>query len=136
MPATIARLLYCLLLYHIRDIRIFNRNGYPLGKKAECDCLMTTTNTYENQQKLSKSGRYLLNFPEAMALYRIISKVPFKCSDQPPKIGLIDNQKQGYALRIKLGCALKRCPYCCVRDFLKSRNLQVTENENYLTISS
>ena len=77
-----------------------------------------------------------MNFPEAMALYRIVSEVPFKCSDQPRKIGLIDRQEEGYALRIKLDCALKRCSYCCVREFLRSRNMRVTENMNYVTISS
>ena len=71
-----------------------------------------------------------------MELYRTISKVPFKCSELPPKISMIADQNERYALKIKLDCALEKCLFCCVREFLESRKLRVTKNGDYLTISS
>jgi len=86
----------------------------------------------DNHKYLRKStdyhtecARLLLNFADTMALYRVVSSVPFKCLDKPPKISVVDNQTEGYALKVKLDCAFKRCLHCCVKEFLKMRNLRV-----------
>ncbi len=69
------------------------------------------------------------NFKEILAFHCAIKNIDFKCGEQSPKISLIDRQKDGYVIAIK-----KRCCLRCIRDFLKSKNLSVSEDENYLFI--
>jgi hypothetical protein len=71
-----------------------------------------------------------------MALYNATSAVLFKCLGEPPKISVVDNQKQGFVLKIKKSSAKKCCHCCCIRKFSMDHKLQVTEDENYLTIQS
>jgi hypothetical protein len=77
-----------------------------------------------------------LEFPEAMELHRTLSTVPFKCAKRPPKISMIEHENERYAVRVKLDCSLKRCAFCCVREFLKSRNLRTIEDSGGIIISS
>jgi len=71
-----------------------------------------------------------------MSLYKAVSTVLFKCLGEPPKISVVDNQKQGYVLKIRKNSAKKCGHYCCIRNFSKNCNIQVTEDERYLTIQS
>lgn len=71
-----------------------------------------------------------------MSLYTAVSALLFKCPGKPPKISVVDNQKEGYVLKIRKKSAKKCCNYCCVKYFAKVHNLQVTEDERYLTIHS
>ena len=71
-----------------------------------------------------------------MSLYRTVSESLLKCAGEPLKISVFDNQKQGYVLKIRKSSAKKCCNYCCVKFFSKTHNVQVTEDESYLTIHS
>lgn len=71
-----------------------------------------------------------------MFLYTAVSESLFKCLGEPPKISVVDNQKQGYVLKIRKKSAKKCCNCCCVRNLSKNHNLQITEDERYLTIHS
>ena len=79
---------------------------------------------------------YLLNFTQTMALHRAVSATLFKCLSESPKITVVDNQKEGYVLKIKKNSAKKCCHCCCIRKLSENHNLQVTEDEKYLTIHS
>jgi hypothetical protein len=77
-----------------------------------------------------------MNFTQTIALHRRVSATLFKCLNETPKISVVDNQKQGYVLKIKKKSVKKCCNYCCVRVFSKENNVQVTEDDNYFTIHS
>ncbi|MBN1358916.1 hypothetical protein JW988_09145 [Candidatus Bathyarchaeota archaeon] len=71
-----------------------------------------------------------------MSLYAVVSASVFKCLGEPPKVSVVDNQKDGYVLKIKKKTAKKCCNCCCIRYLSENHNLQVTEDDNYLTILS
>ena len=85
-------------------------------------------------QAFSCIGVAYLNFAETMSLYKTVSTSLFKCFGETPKISLVDNQKEGYVLKIRKKSAKKCCHCCCVRNFIENHNIQVTEDERYLTI--
>ena len=68
-------------------------------------------------------------FKDVLALHTAVKNIPFKCGEQSPKISIVDQQKDGYVIAIKKQCCLR-----CVRHFVKSRELSVIEDDNYLTI--
>ena len=73
-----------------------------------------------------------MNFAETIALHRAISILPFRCTKKCPIIAVFDNQKQGYAIKLKKPAA-KCCHGCCVRELRKSYNFRIMEDEKYLT---
>ena len=75
-----------------------------------------------------------MNFTETMTLYRAISALTLKCPNEPFKISIIDNQKDGYTLKVKKGIDQKCCNCCCIRNFSKHCNFQVSEDSKYLSI--
>ena len=77
-----------------------------------------------------------MNFVETMSLFRIVSKTPLRCFGATPKICIYDDEKNGYALKIKKGSAEKRCLNCCLEDFCVSQGLRMTEDDKVLTIQS
>ncbi|KON32086.1 hypothetical protein AC478_01340 [miscellaneous Crenarchaeota group-1 archaeon SG8-32-3] len=77
-----------------------------------------------------------MDFTQKMDLHRKISTTLFKCLNKNLKISVVDNQKQGYVLKIKKESAKKCCNCCCVRILSKQNNLRVTEDDSYLTIYS
>jgi hypothetical protein len=77
-----------------------------------------------------------MNFVEAMGLYRSVSKVHFRCQGDTSKISVVDNENEGYFLKIKKCLTKKCCVYCCLKDCSKSSNVLVSEDGDYLTIHS
>jgi hypothetical protein len=77
-----------------------------------------------------------MKMPEIMDLHRTVLAFPFSCLGEPPKISVVDNQKEGYVLKIKKKSAKKCCRCCCIKNLCKSMNLRLTEDESYLTINS
>jgi hypothetical protein len=74
-----------------------------------------------------------LDFAEIMVLHRDILALPFRCPEDRPKVSIVDNQKDGYSLKLKKSSAKECCHGCCVKELIENRNLRVTEDENYLT---
>ena len=77
----------------------------------------------------------VLNFVEVMALYRAFSDGRFKCSGANPKVIQAIYLSEGYALTIKKNLIKERC-FNCIKYFFSNKGLQVTQNNNYLTIQS
>jgi hypothetical protein len=77
-----------------------------------------------------------LNFVEAIALYRSVSKVHFRCQGNASKISLVDNENKGYFLKIRKCTTRNCCAYCCLKECSKISNILVSEDGNYLTIHS
>jgi hypothetical protein len=75
-----------------------------------------------------------MNFIETMALYRAISAFSLDCSNESPKICIVDNQKEGYVLKIRMESAPEYCHWSCIKNFSKNHNFQVTEDGKYLSI--
>jgi len=75
-----------------------------------------------------------MNFIETMALYRAISAFSPHCSNKPPKISIVDNQKEGYVLKIRMESAPTYCNWCCIKNFSKYNDFEVTEDGKYLSI--
>ena len=72
-----------------------------------------------------------LNFVEAIALYRSLSKVHFRCQGNASKISVVDNENKGYFLKIRK-CTTKNCyVYFCLQECSKSTNILVSEDGNY-----
>jgi len=72
-----------------------------------------------------------LNFKDILALHRAVKNIPFRCGELSPRISVVDRQKDGYVIAVK-----KRCCLRCVRQFLESETLSVSEDEKYLIIST
>jgi hypothetical protein len=75
-----------------------------------------------------------MNFIETMALYRALSALTLKCPEKPPKISIVDNQNEGYALKIARGLSQQRCNCWCIRNFSEHYNFHVTEDDKYLDV--
>jgi hypothetical protein len=71
------------------------------------------------------------NLKKILALHCAVNDISFRCGELSPKISIVDRQKDGYVIAVK-----KRCCLTCIRHFLKSENLSVSEDEKYLIISS
>jgi hypothetical protein len=70
-----------------------------------------------------------------LVLYRTVSAFPFKCLAESPKICIVDNQKEGYFLKIKKDSDRKFCLYCCIKKSFRNYNLIVAQDERYVTLS-
>ena len=68
---------------------------------------------------------------EVLALHCAVNNIPFRCGELSPKLSIVDRQKDGYVIAVKKKCCLR-----CIRHFLESENLSVSEDEKYLIISS
>jgi hypothetical protein len=75
-----------------------------------------------------------MNFTETITLYRAISALTFRCPNKHLKICVVDNQIDGYALKVKKCLTQECCNCCCVRKFSKSHSFQLTEDAKYLNI--
>jgi hypothetical protein len=80
-------------------------------------------------------GCCVLNFVEAMALYRAFKVGRFRCVGTKPVIMVGDFPSQGYTLVIRKESAKKFC-LSCAKTYYTDKGLNVREDEKYLTFYS